>query len=270
MMFRLRRVSLAIALGIYLCALLASVIAPMSYEQQYREALSQAPGGAYLLGTDDLGRDRFSRLLYGTRTSLLLAPAAAFLATAVATILGIISGALGGVFQRRTFYVVDLMTGVPTVFLLLTLRALLPLNVSPGLSLLATFSLLGLTGWASGVRVISTAAGRFSTSGFAVQARAYGCTRSRLLFRQVLPNVWPIVLAQFWIAVPLFILAEANLSMLGLGVSDPLPSLGNLMTELQNYAVVPEQPWILAPAVVLVIITAAMQMLLPGQKESAQ
>lgn len=265
-----RRAALAIAVAIYLCALLAPAVAPVSYERQHREHIGERPGETFLLGTDDLGRDRLSRLIYGARTSLLLAPAAAFLATGVATILGTISGAFGGAFQRRTFYLVDLMAGIPSVFLLLTLRALLPLSVSPGVSLIATFSLLGLTGWASGVRVISTAASRSSQSGFATQARAFGCSRGRLLFKQVLPNVRPIVLAQFWIAVPLFILAEANLSMLGLGVSDPLPSLGNLMTELQNYTVVPEQPWILAPAAVLVIITGAMQMVLPKQKESSQ
>lgn len=256
----LARAGMALAGCLYLAALCAPLVAPVSYEVQNRDALNEPPGRLFLLGTDDLGRDRFSRLLYGARTSLLLAPAAAAISTLIAAGVGTLAGFAGGRVERAINYAVDLLMGVPAIFLLLTLRSLLPLNTPPGASVLATFTLLSLCGWASGVRTISSAAGRLAGSWFTMQAKAFGCSTSRLILRQLFPNLMPHIAATFWLSVPAFVLAEANLSMLGLGVSEPLPSLGNLMSELLNYAAVLEQPWIAAPAVLLFVILALLQL----------
>ena len=117
-----------------------------------------APSGAHWLGTDQLGRDRFARLLYGTRISLLLAPAAALLSTALAGLIGGLAGYRGGGWQRFANSVTDLFLSLPWLFLLITVRALLPLNVSPAASVTVTFLLLGVLGWASAARVVCAGA----------------------------------------------------------------------------------------------------------------
>jgi ABC-type dipeptide/oligopeptide/nickel transport system permease subunit len=96
-----------------------------------------------------------------------------------------------------------------------------------------TFLILGCLGWAAGASVVCAGAGALRNSDFALQARALGCSEWRLLLRHLAPNLRPLLLAQFWISVPVFILAEANLGILGLGVSEPLPSWGSLLRELE-------------------------------------
>ena len=91
------------------------------------------------------------------------------------------------------------------------------------------------------------------------------CRGSRLLVMQVLPNLKPILQAQFWISVPVFILAEANLGLLGLGVSEPLPSWGNLLRGLENYGAVRSNPWTLAPVLLLVIVMGSLHLIFPGE-----
>src|SRR5580704_18179015 len=106
----------------------AAYIAPSSYAEQFRDAISAPPSARFWLGTDELGRDRFARLLYGTRVSLLLAPAAAFLSTLIAALIGGAAGYLGGRWERAVTAGIDLFLSLPWLFLLLTVRALLPLN----------------------------------------------------------------------------------------------------------------------------------------------
>src|SRR5579871_4524488 len=109
----------------------ASLIAPASYAQQFRDAPNAACSVQHPLGTDELGRDRFSRLLYGARVSLLLAPAAALLSTLIAALIGGLAGYLGGRWERLITSGIDLFLSLPWLFLLLAVRALLPLNVAP-------------------------------------------------------------------------------------------------------------------------------------------
>jgi ABC-type dipeptide/oligopeptide/nickel transport system permease subunit len=107
--------------------------------------------------------------------------------------------------------------------------------------------------------VVRAAVVQVKGSGYLLQARAMGCRPLRLLFIQIAASLRPVVATQFWLCVPVFLLAEANLSMLGLGVTEPLPSWGNLLSELQNYRTFLEAPWLLAPAVLLVIVLGSLQ-----------
>jgi len=172
--------------------------------------------------------------LAATRISLLLAPAAAVFSTALATLIGGFAGYRGGLPDRIATRGIDLMLSLPWIFLLIAARALLPLNVSPAASVAVTFALLGALGWAAPARVIRAGVRDMRDSDFLLQARACGCRGWRLLLRQLAPNLKPVLLAQFWTSIPLFILSEANLGLLGLGVSDPLPSWGNLLRELET------------------------------------
>ncbi len=99
-----------------------------------------------------------------------------------------------------------------------------------------------------------------------LQARALGCSNERLMFAHILPNLKPVLFAQFWIAIPLYLLSEADLGLLGLGVVEPLPSLGNLLRELVNFSAVSENLWILTPAMLVLLVVSCFHLLLPEQK----
>ena len=264
----LGRKLVCVVLGLVLAAsAAANWLAPAGYAKQYREATDAPPSRTHLLGTDTLGRDRFARVLYGTRISLLLAPAAALLSTLMAALIGGLAGYLGGAWARMAMAMTDLFLSLPWLFLLITARALMPLNVSPLVSVLVTFSLLGLLGWTTAARVLCTTAGSLRASDFVRQARAAGLPPQRLFWIHVMPNLKPVLYAQFWISIPVFILSEANLGILGLGVAEPMPSWGSLLKELEGMVSVGDEPWKFVPLVLLVIVVTSFQLLLSKHEE---
>ena len=239
---------------------LAGYIAPAGYAQQFRDMPDAACSHQHLLGTDDLGRDRFARLLYGTRVSLTLAPAAALLSTLLAALIGGTAGFAGGWLEGAVMSATDLVLSLPWFFLLITVRALLPLNVEPHTSVLITFALLGCLGWAGAARVVCADVRSLGNSDVVLLARASGISGFRLLWRHVLPNLKPVLSAQFWISIPVFILAEANLGILGLGVAEPLPSWGSLLRELESFAAVSARPWQFVPLLVLILTVSCFHL----------
>lgn len=257
-------------LALVLCAsAAANWLAPGGYSRQYRDATDAAPSRTHWLGTDEVGRDRFARVLYGTRISLLLAPAAALLSTLMAALIGGLAGYLGGIWARMAMAVTDLFLSLPWLFLLITARALMPLNVSPMISVLVTFLLLGLLGWTTAARVLCTTAASLRSADFVRQARAAGVPPQRLFWMHVLPNLKPVLYAQFWISIPVFILSEANLGILGLGVAEPMPSWGSLLKELEGLISIGDEPWKFVPLVLLVLVVMSFQLLLSRQNEVA-
>ena len=264
-----RRLACAVLLLVVGVSLAANWLAPAGYSKQYREAAGAATSRDHWLGTDDIGRDRFARLLYGTRISLLLAPAAALISTLMAAVIGGTAGYLGGFWQRAAMAVTDLFLSLPWLFLLITVRALMPLNISPIASILVTFLMLGLLGWTSAARVLCASAAALRESDFLRQARASGIRRIRLFSMHVLPNLTPVLFAQFWISIPVFILSEANLGILGLGVSEPMPSWGSLLKELEGLVSVGEEPWKFIPLILLIAVVTSFQLVLSQQGETA-
>lgn len=250
-------------------SLAANWVAPAGYAKQYREAAGAPPSRAHWLGTDEIGRDRFARVLYGTRISLLLAPAAALLSTLIAALAGGLAGYMGGIWARLAMAVTDLFLSLPWLFLLITVRALMPLNVSPLASVIVTFSMLGLLGWTGAARVLCTRAHALRDADFVTQARASGVRGMRLFWIHVMPNLRPVLYAQFWISIPAFILSEANLGILGLGVAEPMPSWGSLLKELEGLTSIGEEPWKFVPLILLVIVVTSFQVVLSNQEEVA-
>jgi peptide/nickel transport system permease protein len=249
-----------------LVSLGAGVLAPYDYAAQFRDHANEPPSRSFPLGTDELGRDRLSRLLEGTRVSVVGSMITASLATAISAGMGLAAGYYGGWVDEASSGVTDLFLSLPWLFVLLTLRALLPLDLSPRVSLAATFLVVAAVGWAAGSRVVRAGTAKVRNAGCIVQARACGCGGARLLWVHVLPNLRPVISAQFWIMVPVFLLTEANLGVLGLGAAEPIPSWGGMMAELQNYSRIPEAPWILAPAVVLVLVVASLHFVVSGRQ----
>ena len=264
----LRLICAVLLCAIFAAGLFAGTISPYPYAKQFRERPNAAPSSTHLLGTDSLGRDLFARLIYGTRVSLLLAPAAALLATLLAGIFGGFAGLTGGWSEKLILMATDLSTALPLLFVLLALRALLPLDISPVLSVIATFTLFGLLGWPSSLRVVWAATKNLRNSDFLLLARATGCSRWRIIVRHLFPNLRPVLFAQFWISIPAFVLTEATLSMLGLGVIEPLPSWGNLLRGLEDISAVSANPWRLIPLVLLILVVICFQLILPAQEET--
>jgi peptide/nickel transport system permease protein len=261
----MKAAAIAILTLILAISLAAEWIAPIPYDQQFREAVNTPPSARFPLGTDDLGRDRLSRLLTGTRISLLLAPAAAAVSLLVAALIGITAGFAGGWWETLSMRVTDLFLSLPWLFLFLTVRAILPLNTGPVRSIVITFFLMGLLGWAPAARVIRAAVRDFKNADFVLQARACGCSEPRIWVAFLAPRLRSILVAQFWLSVPLFILGEASLGLLGLGVSEPLPSWGNLLRELETAPAL-QNYWIFAPVALLVIVMTSFQLILPRRQ----
>jgi peptide/nickel transport system permease protein len=243
-----------------LACLFAECIAPAGYSCQFRDIPDAASSRQHWLGTDDLGRDRFARLVYGTRVSLALAPAAALLSTGLAALIGGAAGLAGGWIQSCLMSATDLVLSLPWFFLLITARALLPLNVDPHTSVAITFALLGCLGWAGAARVVAADARSLCGSEMVLLARATGIRPLRLLLRHILPNLRTVLSAQFWLSIPVFILAEANLGVLGLGVSEPLPSWGSLLRELESFTTLSPRPWHFAPLLLLILTVSSFHL----------
>ncbi len=257
----LRTVAWLVLGAILALSLAAGFLPGSSYAEQHRELTSAPPSVRFLLGTDDLGRDRLVRLLYATRISLLLAAAASLGALLLAAIVGGAAGYLGGWFDRALVRAIDLMLSLPWLFLLIAARALLPLNASPATSLAVTYLLLALLGWAAPARVVRAGVRSFRSSDFVLQARALGCPEVRVLWRHILPNLRPVLLAQFWTSIPIFILAEANLGFLGLSASEPFPTWGNLLRDLQSPLML--RPESFAPVVAVVLTVLCFKLITP-------
>jgi peptide/nickel transport system permease protein len=260
-MKRFRTVAWLVLGAILALSLAAGFLPGASYSQQHREFTGAPPSARFLLGTDDLGRDRLVRLLCATRISLLLAAAAAFGALLLAAMVGGAAGYLGGWFDRVTVRAIDLMLSLPWLFLLIAARALLPLNASPATSLAVTYLLLALLGWAAPARVVRAGVRSFRESEFVLQARAMGCPEVRVLLRHILPNLRPVLAAQFWTSIPIFILAEANLGFLGLSASEPFPTWGNLLRDLQSPLML--RPEAFAPVAAIVLTVLCFKLIAP-------
>jgi peptide/nickel transport system permease protein len=254
-MILLRRMALTLLLAVVVCAVFAPVIAPYSYERQFRESPHAGPSRQFPMGTDEIGRDRFSRLVYATRVSVLLAPAAAL----VSIVLALLISCAARPFRRAVSGLTTICLSLPWIFLFIILRAELPLDTSPEVSILMTFALMGVAGWAWPARVFSASIQEIGQSGWLLQARASGMRGWRIALVHAWPHLRALALAQFRVLVPAYILSEASLGMLGLGVADPVPSWGNLLQDLQRPDLVKANPWVLAPLGVLVLVMICLE-----------
>lgn len=209
-----------------------------------------APMRLMWFGADRLGRDLFSRFLYGARVSLFAGLIATMLATGVGLVLGVAAGGAGRRLDTAITFLADVALTLPWIYLLLAFRAALPLNLPPETSFWMTTVLIGLTAWPrSALLVRAGARSRFGEE-FSVAARACGATFWRLSTRHVLPHVWPVAAAHAGLLLPHFVLAEMTLSFFGLGAPDSAPSVGTLLMSLASSEAV-ESWWLTLPALAL-------------------
>src|SRR5205085_6246196 len=174
--------------------------------------------------------------------------------------LGLAGGLRGRRLERAVTLAADLCLSLPWLFALLAARAALPLNAPPWTTVAVTFTLLGALGWAGPCRMVVAAVKRHRASDFILLAHASGSPRWRIAAVQILPNLLPLASAQFLTTAPAFLLAAANLGLLGLGVPEPLPSLGGMLRELENVSALPAHPLALAPAALLFIVVSCFHL----------
>ena len=196
---------------------------------------SHAPGVLFLWGSDGYGRDVFSRVLYGGRISLLTGLVAAFLSLSLGLLWGTLAGFHGGWVDRLLMRGAELFLALPWLYLLLAVRAFLPLHISPTQAFFLLVAIIGTVGWVRPARMVRGVVLSARERGFVLAARGFGASPWYLIRRHILPLTWSVVLTQATILIPQYIVAEVTLSFLGLGVGEPVPSWGNMLAEARQY-----------------------------------
>ena len=213
-----------IILIIIFVAIFADVLAPYPYRETHLVDRLTGPSSQYLLGTDHVGRDFLTRLMYGARLSLTVGLAATALNVVVAVLLGGISGFLAGKYDLVVQRFVDAWISFPSLLLLLTIMSIV------GQGLVQIIVVLGISGGIGGSRVVRGAVIGIKENDYFLAARAIGSTGAATLMRHVLPNIMPVVIIIFSVSVGGVIMSEASLSFLGFGLPIQIPSWGGMLS----------------------------------------
>jgi peptide/nickel transport system permease protein len=224
----------------------------------------------FLFGTDAYGRDVFSRTLYGGQISLL----AGFLATLLTLVFGFCIGGLagfaGGWADEALMRLSELFMALPWLYLLFAIRAFLPLSLSPLRALFLVIIVIGSVGWARPARLIRGVVLSGKERDYVRASRGFGASRFYLMRRHILPQTSSVVLTQATILLPQYILAEVTLSFLGLGVAEPMPSWGNLLSSLQQYNVLASYWWMYLPGLATLPFFAGYLALASSMQKQAE
>ncbi len=233
-----------------------------------REAGAERPP-LFVFGTDRLGRDVFSRVIYGARVSLSIGLVSVILSLVFGITLGGISGYYGGFADTAIQRVIEFIRSLPTIPLWLALAAAVPQGWDPLLVYFMITIILSLVGWTGLARVVR---GRFLSlreEDFVMAARFSGASESRIIFRHMVPSFLSHIIASLTLAIPAVILSETTLSYLGLGLRPPIISWGVLLQEAQNVQTVALAPWLLVPGLAVVLTVLAFNFLGDGLRDAA-
>lgn len=234
-------------------AVLAPAVTPYSPTAIDPDHSLAPPSPTHLLGTDDLGRDEFARVVYGGRVSLLVGLTAMLLGTAIGVVMGSFAGYLGGWVDTLVMRLVDLVLCFPAIFLLLIL-----INWTGGAApVLMMVAYLGLFGWTGLARILRAEYLSLREREFVEGARALGAGTPRIVFRHIFPNAMAPVLVQAAFAAAGAMLAEAALDFLGFGLPPEIPTWGNLMTQAEQYMTT-NPTLVIAPGFVVTLTVVAV------------
>jgi len=263
---RLKRNRMALAGGsvvllLFIVSLFASLLAPYDPNQINAWQVLSPPSWQHWFGTDELGRDVFSRVLYGSQISLKVGFVAIGIAVIIGTVVGLVSGYYSGIVDTLLMRVVDIMLCFPAFFLILAVITFL----RP--SIWYIMIVIGLTGWMGVARLVRAETLSIREMDYIMAARCIGCSDARIIFRHILPNAMSPVLVSATLGIAGAILTESALSFLGIGVQPPTPSWGNILTSGKDYI---EFAWWLSlfPGVAILITVLSYNLLGEGIRDA--
>ncbi|WP_421655392.1 ABC transporter permease [Leptothermofonsia sp. ETS-13] len=213
------------------------------------------PGQFNLLGTDEQARDQFSRLVYGGRISLSIGLVGIAISFPLGMLVGGISGYFGGWIDNVLMRLVEVLMTIPSIYLLVALAAVLPPGLSSAQRFLLIILITSFISWAALARVIRGQVLSLKEREFVQAARAMGGKSLYIIIRHVLPQTLTYVIISATLAIPSFIVAESVLSLIGLGIQQPDPSWGNMLSLATNASILVLQPWLIWPPAILIILT---------------
>jgi peptide/nickel transport system permease protein len=223
----------------------------------------------FLLGTDEQGRDLWSRLMYASRTSLIIGLAGVALALVLGVLLGGVSGYYGGAVDTVIQRVIEIVRSIPTIPLWMGLAAALPNDWSVTQVYFAITLIISLIGWTELARVVR---GRFLSlreEEFVMAAELAGCSRPRIILSHMVPSFLSHIIAATTLAIPAMIISETSLSFLGLGLRPPAISWGVLLQQAQNIQALAISPWLLISAVPVIVVIIAFNFMGDGLRDAA-
>ena len=228
-----------------------------------------APGRIFLFGSDQFGRDIFSRILYGGRISLSVGILGIAISTTLGMLIGGVAGYFGGKIDFVLMRIVELILALPSLYLILVLRQTFGSNLSSTEIYLLIILILSFIGWASEARVIRGMVLSLKELEYVVAAQALGFSRIWIVVKHILPNTLSFVIVTATLSVPFFILGEVALSFLGVGIQEPEASWGNMLQSAQNVRYLTDYWWILAPGVFIFLAVMAWNIFGDGLRDAA-
>ena len=225
-------------------------------------------GAVHLLGTDQQGRDYLSRLLYGSQISLSVGLLAIAITFSLGMLVGGLSGFYGGKIDDLIMRGCEILMSVPDFYLLLALAAALPPDMNPVLVYVLIIAILSFVGWAGMARIVRGMTLSVREREYVEAARSLGTSDLKIITRHILPSTFTFAIVAATMSVPGYILGEAGLSFLGLGIREPMASWGNMLSAAQDLTTIEDRQWILAPGVLIFITTLAYNFLGDGLRDA--
>ncbi|MCR4391769.1 MAG: ABC transporter permease [Candidatus Acetothermia bacterium] len=221
----------------------------------------EEPGKIFLFGTDEMGRDLFSRVTMGSRVSLIVGPFVVAISFPISLLLGGISGFYGGGLDMLLQRAFEVVMSIPTLPLWLALGLALPKGWSPTMRFFGIVAIMSFIGWAARARVVRGVVLSIRSMDFTEAARAIGANDLRIIVRHILPNLTSYLIVAATLTIPGAILGESGLSFLGIGINEPMVSWGLLLSKANNAATIQNFPWLLIPGLFITITVLAFNFL---------
>jgi len=222
----------------------------------------------FLLGSDDFGRDLFSRLVHGGKVSLSIGLAGAFISFPIGMLMGGISGYFGGRIDNVIQRTIELVQSVPTIYAFFALRAVFPPSMPSGDVFIVLTAIFALLGWTGLARVIRGMVLSLKEQEFSLGAKALGAGTARIIVRHILPNTFSYLIVSLTLGIPGAILGESALSVLGLGIQEPYASWGNMLAVAKAVNVITSSPWLLIPGLAIFIAILSWNLLGDGLRDA--
>ncbi|MGM0432846.1 MAG: oligopeptide ABC transporter permease [Spirochaetota bacterium] len=266
---KLAVIGAAVTLFFIVVAIFAPLLAPFEpsefffAEGQNTYNRYDAPSGGHLLGTDSLGRDVFSRLIFGARITMMVALLAVTISTLIGTFVGLVSGYFGKVVDAIFMRIVDIVISFPVLFLLISISTIMDPSVW-----IVIFA-IGFVSWTKTARLVRGEVLRVKELDYVMAANACGSSSPKIIFKHVLPNILAPIMVQVTIGTAQAILMEASLSFLGVGVQQPTPSWGNMLMDAQKLLVLRDMPWLwIPPGMVTLLLVLAIYFVGDGLRDA--